>query len=489
MSTDVHSREGARATIHLIDDRVDFCDVFTKMLRKMGYSCDCSSSLTEGLERLQQQPAEIVFLDTHLPEGNAIDSLELLSKASGTPDVVVISANGSGESAEAAIQGGALDYLLKPIKYQTLEQLITRCLRHRQAKRSYMQHASVDRGEIIGVSGRLEQALNRVGVVARSHGNVLIVGETGTGKELFARAIHNNSDRADKAFIVVDCTNLPTSLAESILFGHAKGAFTDAKESGVGLFKQADGGTIFLDEVGDLDLSIQRSLLRVLQERSFRPLKSSREVSSDFRLVAATNRDLERMEQTGEFRTDLYYRLKTNVIALPSLRDRPEDVPELAKHYGKIICNENGLPPKKLSQEFLEGMKQYAWPGNVRDLINVMNHAVASSFGMDILSFYHLPREIRAPLVRSSFSEAAFTPILQPQQAGNDISMEILSEDGVFPTLKEVRKRVVDQMETEYLLKLLDHCVKDVKEACAVSGLSRARLYELLQKHGISMKK
>ncbi len=494
------------AHIHVIDDREDFCFAFVSMVNRMGYSCEASHSFGEGLRRLREQPGELVFLDVHLPEGDTLSHLHEITRTPGTPDVVVVTANGNSEAADTAIRSGAWDYLIKPVSYPTLEQIIKRCLRHREARRDFMQKAAIERGPLIGESAPFEEVLQKLGMISRTPGNVLIVGETGTGKELLARALHANSDRADKNFIVVDCTNLPTSLAESILFGHARGAYTDAREASVGLFKQADGGTIFLDEVGDLDLGIQKSLLRVLQDRSFRPLKSAKEESSDFRLVAATNRDLEQMVQSGEFRKDLYYRLTTNVIELPPLRHRPDDVEPLVRHFVERICAEQGSAPKHIAKDFLHALEQYPWPGNVRDVINVVHTAIANSFDVDTLHSHHLPRDVRAFLIRNAVQEPTGFSLSgangscgrstsEPETTGAPAMsvapfiQEAILRESTFPSLRLVRKKVLDQMETEYLNSLLTRSEHDVATACSLSGLSRARLYELLQKHGFTMKR
>ncbi|UZP67593.1 sigma-54 dependent transcriptional regulator [Desulfovibrio mangrovi] len=471
--------------IILIDDRKEFCLAFGSMLNRMGYPCTPTHSLKDGLRKLQAQQTDIVFMDVHLPEGNALAHLDKITKSPGTPDVVVITANGDSDSASTAIHSGAWDYLVKPINFATLEQVVTRCLKHRDAKRTLLQQSAIDRGPIIGSSPKMEQALNRLCVVARSQGNVLLSGETGTGKELFAKAIHDNSTRADKPFIVVDCTNLPTTLTESILFGHEKGAFTDAKDASEGLFKQADGGTIFLDEVGDLDLSIQKSFLRVLQEHSFRPLKSVREIKSNFRLIAATNCDLRRMVEEGRFRRDLYYRLRTNTIELPPLRQRPEDIEPLARHFNEVLSAEQSIAPKRFAREFVQQLEHYTWPGNVRDLINAINHAITNSFDSNTLHPHHLPREIRAHYAMKLVKEQGNVA----SALNTDIAIpECVLRGDEFPSMKQVRKTIIEQMEAEYLYELLQRCKQDITLACETSGLSRARLYELLQKHGFSLK-
>lgn len=479
------------AKILLIDDAPDFCLLFDAMLKKMEIKCVTVPTLEEGLHEVQNHEYEIVFLDVYLGNHSGLYHLPEVLNSLGNPDVVVISANSNGENAEEAIKAGATDYLVKPFPFIELERCITRCLKHRKAQRRFLSQSSLHRSPIIGNSPKLLRAIQWVGIVARSKNNVLILGETGTGKELFARAVHDNSDRRDKPFTVVDCTNLPSTLAQSILFGHEKGTFTDAKERREGLFKQADGGTIFLDEIADLDLSIQKSLLRVLQEHSFRPLSSRNEIKSDFRLIAATNRNLSQMVDEGTFRQDLYYRLKSCLINLPPLRERIEDIAVLAIHFMKKICQEQGIPPKRFADDYLMALKDhYDWPGNVRELINTINYSISNSFDSKTLHLYHLPCEIRVCHIKNNVESTPDAPkttqsFIRPLTALSKTDTEVQE----LPTFKAIRQKIVAQMEAEYLLELVNRTNGDIKSACKIAGLSRARLYELLQKHEINYHK
>ncbi|QJB55329.1 sigma-54 dependent transcriptional regulator [Pseudodesulfovibrio sp. zrk46] len=474
------------AKILLIDDAHDFCLLFSTMLKRLDIECVTTNTLEAGLQALQEEQYDIVFLDVHLGENTSLPHIHTILNSPGTPDVIMVSGDVSGKNAEIAIQAGAWDFLIKPFPFVEFERCLSRCLKHREAKQRFISESIIQRAPIIGNSPKLLRAIQWVGVIARTKHNVLILGETGTGKELFAKAVHDNSDRKNQPFTVVDCTNLPRTLAQSILFGHEKGTFTDAKESREGLFKQADGGTIFLDEIADLDLNIQKSLLRVIQEHSFRPLSSKKEVKSDFRLVAATNRNLSKMVEEGTFRQDLYYRLKSCIINLPSLKDRIEDIVPLATHYMAKLCKEQGIPKKRLSNDFLTALKDNEWPGNVRELINAMNYAITNCFDAKTLHSYHLPRELRICHIKQSINSKTAAP---PQEVEHAAPLDILPEQHFtateLPSFKETRQKVVHQMEAEYLLELVKRSKGDLKDACKVAGLSRARLYELLQKHEI----
>jgi two-component system NtrC family response regulator len=254
---------------------------------------------------------------------------------------------------------------------------------------------------VTGSSARMRACLDVVALASRSEANVLISGETGTGKELFAWAIHNNSARAKNQFVVVDCASLPPSLVESTLFGYEKGAFTGADRPHKGLIKRADGGTLFLDEVGELPLSIQKSFLRVLQERKFRPLGGEQEVLSDFRLIAATNRNLDQMAEHRQFRKDLLFRLRAFGIELPLLRERPEDIPEISEQHMKRLCRIYKTTEKGFSSDFFITLARYDWPGNVRELVNALERAISAAREEPILFPKHLPTYIRVQVARS----------------------------------------------------------------------------------------
>jgi len=310
---------------------------------------------------------------------------------------------------------------------------------------------------------------------------VLIVGETGTGKELFARAIHANSARAAKPFVVVDCAALPESLVESALFGYERGAFTGADRPQVGLIKQADGGALFLDEVGELPLIMQKAFLRVLQERRFRPLGNRHEVESNFRLVAATNRDLEQAVGQGSFRTDLLFRLRAITINLPPLRSRPEDIKDLALHHLGRLCDSYGITPKSFAPEFFDCLLVYDWPGNVRELINTLDRALAAARHEPTLFPTHLPSHIRIKLARTAVLREEPVKYL-----GERHPTAAPTLTPVLPKLRDFREQAVTQAERQYLQELMTLVDFNIKDACRVSALSQPRLYALLKKHKIT---
>jgi two-component system NtrC family response regulator len=458
-------------------------------LEHINHECVVCDTLKEGIDEASRNTYDVVLLDVFLPDGNGLNELKKFNSVPSAPEVIVITGNSDPEGAELAIKNGAWDYLEKPASSSTLQLLINRALRYREKKLEFIQKRSLKRDSIIGNSAKLEACLELLVQAANSNSNALITGPTGTGKELFARAIHENSPRSGGRFIVVDCTSIPSTLAESLLFGHLKGSFTGAHMDKEGLIQQAHGGTLFLDEIGDLNLEVQKSLLRVLQERKFRPIGSKREKASDFHLIAATNRDLEAMVKQQEFRKDLYYRLSSLSIALPSLAERMEDIVPLAEHYVPRICAEHGYPPKDISEEFIDALMRYDWPGNIRELKNVLSTCVSNSMDENTLFAYHLPVDLRAHLAKKNLkSRQQEAEPSSGEPVRSDIIQEAILESDTFPTFKETRERVVAKMEANYLRELITFCEYDLPKACNISKLSRARLYELLKKHDIQFK-
>ncbi len=331
-------------------------------------------------------------------------------------------------------------------------------------------------GDIIGGSQSLSDCLRTLLEAAATDASVLLCGETGTGKELFARKIHKNSTRARGNFVVVDCTVLPESIVSSLLFGHEKGAFTGADETAEGLIRQAHRGTLFLDEVGELSSIQQKAFLRVLQEHRFRPIGHSTEIHSDFRLVAATNRDLTQCVARGQFRQDLLYRLQSYKIYLPPLRSRSEDINALALYHVSRLCKRYGFRPKQLTQELLRTLSLYHWPGNVRELINSLEHALFIAQQETVLFSQHLPQPIRIHVAKSAFNSRRISDLNSPAYTSDNL-----------PCLQDFRTGIFSLAEKQYLASLVQQAGPDVKQACQLSGLSRSRLYSLLKKHQIAL--
>jgi two-component system NtrC family response regulator len=469
------------AEILIIDDDEMICDALGSVLRELGHTVRFSLSLERGVAASTAHDFDVIFLDVRLPDGNGLDAIPNLKESPGAPDVIIITGEGDPDGAEMAVKSGAWDYIEKPLSVQEMTLPLMRVLQYREEKEARPTKVPIRREGIVGKGPEMNACYDLLAQAADSEASVIIHGETGTGKELFAKAIHDNSSRKNRPFVVVDCAVLPDTLVESTLFGHEKGAFTSADRSQDGLIRQADGGTLFLDEIGELPLAVQKAFLRVLQERRFRPVGGSREVTSDFRVIAATNRDLEKMAARGQFRQDLLYRLQAILITLPPLRNRKEDIRELLGYYLTKLCDRYGIGTKGVSPEFIESLNAYDWPGNVRELINALEKSIAAVQNGPTLFPMHLPTNIRVNLARSSVSaapEKEATPTMP--KAAAPASLPGASED--FPMLKEL----VEATEKQYLADLLAITGGDIKETCRISGLSRSRLYDRLKKFGIS---
>lgn len=466
--------------ILVIDDDENICRTLVHVARRGDHEAVYAQTLATGWEYASSELFDIVFLDVRLTDGNGLELLPRIHALPGSPEVIIITGFGDSEGAELAIRSGAWDYIEKGDSAKSFTLALSRAVEYRAQKLSAARTAtivSLKRDAIIGTSARLKESLDLVATAAGSDAPVLITGETGTGKELFARAVHENSRRAGGQFVVVDCAAMPENLIESMLFGHERGAFTGADHAREGLVRMADGGTLFLDEVGELPMGIQKAFLRVLQEHKVRPVGSPRELSSDFRVVAATNRNLEKMVDEGSFRQDLLYRLRAFEISLPPLRERLEDIKELVRSFVDKVCERYGIPLKSVPPELIQALQSLKWPGNVRQLVNTMEQAVVSAGREPVLFPRHLPAGIRVESACSSLKnekchECAPTPSVVAYS--------------VIPPLHEFRESIYNEAERKYLVNLLAQSGHDIPEACRTSGLSQSRLYAILKKQHLS---
>lgn len=469
------------AHILIIEDDRTVAKYLSRKINRLGHEATWSDTLRNGVETTHHKPYDVVFLDVRLPDGNGIDALPQILRSPFQPEVIVMSGLPNIEDAEAAIQKGAWDYIHKPDMDEKYMMLLQRTLQYRQEAGNNRQPDSDLRLDgIIGRSNAIQSCLESVGKAANSNASVLIAGATGTGKELFARAIHNNSPRRKQNLVVVDCASLPETLVENLLFGNVKGIYTGADRSREGLVAQANGGTLFLDEVGELPRSVQKVFLRVLQERKYRPVGGQKELASDFRLIAATNRDLDTMVAEGRFREDLLYRLRAIELHVPPLKERREDVKPLADYYITRICSRIGIPKKEPSVDFMDAMLLYEWPGNIREMVNTIETAVASANNCQKLFARHLPDTIRIHVVRSSLPQPA-----RPLESTT--ARQGFNSQERIPSLKEYRKRAAEDAEREYLHALLIQTRNNINAALQLSKLSRSRFYELLKTYDLTI--
>ncbi|MFZ1986136.1 MAG: sigma-54 dependent transcriptional regulator, partial [Desulfatitalea sp.] len=443
--------------ILIIDDDPGINTLLVKVAHHMGCQARCADTARRGLDAVQRESYDLVLLDVGLPDGNGLHLLPHIRQTANPPEVIIITGNGDPNAAEMAIKNGAWDYLVKPTTMHDMMLKIERALAYHKAKGISAPPKVLKRETIVGDSPCLNTILERVAHAAASESNVLICGETGTGKELFARAIHANSLRAEHPFVVVDCASLPATLVESILFGHAKGAFTGADKEHDGLIRQAHGGTLFLDEVGELPMSIQKNFLRVIQERRFRPVSGQNEVAVDFRLITATNRDLEAMVAEGAFRDDLLFRLRNFSIDAAPLRRRIQDIQSLTIHHLNRLCGMNRCETKGLSNDFIEALQQYTWPGNVRELFHALEDTLCSAGPEPTLYPHHLPVRIRAAIARLS---------VQTTQTGEVKQAHTADPAGWTKEGWMDMATYRDRMERRYLEQLLQATQGNRKEAC-----------------------
>ena len=468
------------ANILIIDDEPLMCQSLSLVIQQNGHQTTCAATLAAGLEKNQTQSFDVIFLDVNMPDGNGLDCIQQLLSPAEAPEIIIITGLGDAYGAETAIKCGAWDYLEKGASVKEITLSLLRALQYREQKlasRSSVAGIDFKREGIIGTSNALRECLDLLTQAALCNAGILITGETGTGKELFARAVHLVSERRARKFVVVDCAAMPDNLIEGLLFGHEKGAFTSADQSREGLILQANGGTLFLDEVGEMPLALQKVFLRVLQERRFRPIGSSREIESDFRLVAATNRNLQQMVEEGSFRSDLLFRMSTFVIELPGLRERSDDIPLLARHHADRICSQYQVAFKDFSPEFVQMLTLYRWPGNVRELVNTLERTIAVARNESVLFPKHLPMQIRIEVTRQS---------LKNEQSGPDTCLPTLES---LPQLSDYRDAMYLQAEQKYLHNLMQSSDYNITKACEISGLSTSRLYALLKKQGVPLQR
>lgn len=472
------------ADVLIIDDDAAMRELLIDMVDSIGHSARSASSVRTGMDMAYSSAYDVVILDVRLPDGNGLSILPQLRDTPSSPEVIIITGVGDPDGAELAVKNGAWDYLQKPLSPRNVLLPLRRVLQYRDGMKGVKKPAvSLNLDGIIGSSPQIKACFDAVAHAADTDANVLITGETGTGKELFAKAVHSNSGRSAQSLVVVDCAALPGSLVESSLFGHVKGAFTGAERPKDGMVKFADRGTLFLDEVGELEPGLQKRFLRVLQERRFRPIGSNHEVDSDFRLVAATNRNLEQMVDRREFRRDLYHRLRSVLIELPPLRHRPDDIRSLVFHYLARICKNYGTESKGVSPELLDALGSYLWPGNVRELIHVLEGAVNNSRNEPILYPKHLPHPVRVSLARAAVDRPVKEETATP--AATEYTEAAIASPEALPRLKDYREKIIAESEERYLRDLMVITAGGIDDACRISGLGRARLYGLLKKHGV----
>jgi two-component system nitrogen regulation response regulator NtrX len=458
--------------ILVIDDDAGIRESLKMTLEYDGYDVSGAATGQEGLALVEREAPDLVLLDVKMPGMDGLEVLPRLHSMYPTLPVVMISAHGTPSSAVEAIRKGALDFLEKPFESTdrlrvTIQNALEQA-RLRDENRSLKKAVEV-RHQMIGESAGLATVMAAIGRAAPTNATVLIQGESGVGKELVARTIHRNSLRSRERFVQVNCAAIPEELIESELFGHEKGSFTGATEKQVGKFEQADKGTIFLDEIGDMSAKTQAKVLRVLQEGEVERLGSARMIKVDVRVIAATNKNLEEEIEKGHFRDDLYFRLAVIPIYVPPLRERPEDIALLVRHYMELFSRENNVRPKRVTQAALEALQRYRWKGNIRELRNTVERVIIMT-SADVIDLSDLPETVRSPSAASA----------GPAPKSGDVASK--AGDTKAGTLREFK----DNAERAFLVTKLRESGWNISRTAEVIDTPRSNLYKKLEQYQIS---
>ena len=427
----------AKARILVVDDERSMQEFLEIFFRSEGYHAVTTGDVEHALLHLESDEFDVIITDIQMPESSGLDLLREVQRVAPEAVVIMMTAFASTETAIAAMKQGAYDYITKPFKVDEIRVVVEKALEKKllasenRRLRTELRGHKRDRS-IVGNSSAMQTVFDFVGQVADTKANVLVSGESGTGKEIVARAIHMGGERRNRPFVAVNCGAIPENLLESELFGHVKGAFTGAIQNKAGLFEVAEGGTVFLDEIGELTLSLQVKLLRVIQERVFRRVGGTSDIRFDARIVAATNRRLEEEVKAGRFREDLYYRLNVIEIPVPPLRERPDDIPLLVQHFVDKFTEELGKPVDGVSDEVLTRLVEYRYPGNVRELENIIERAVAlcrsEMIGVDVLPPTVLESRAASPTSRILAEDVDLDRLVSDYERG--LLLEALRQSG-----------------------------------------------------------
>ena len=457
--------------ILIVDDEKNMRWAISRALEKEGYEILQASNGQEGIEAFERHRPDVMLLDLKMPVMDGMEALKAIRETNTTTPVLMLTAHGTMETAIEAMKRGAMDYLSKPFDVEELKVQIRKALHVNELEEQvvYLKETTAfETGNVvIGNSQPMKELMAMVERVAATPATILIQGESGTGKEIIAHLVHHNSPRRDKPFIKVNCGAIPETLIESELFGHEKGAFTGAVSRKVGKFERARGGTILLDEIGELSLSMQVKLLRVVQDKEIERVGGSETVSVDARVIAATNRQLKKMTEEGTFREDLYYRLNVIPLHIPPLRDRKEDIPGFVHHFMKVFCSEMGRKLMTLSPKAMAQLVNHPWKGNVRELENFIERLVILSPTDDV-------QEVDLPI--SGTTDASGTPDTSgisdtPKDSGIQ-----LPEEGIS----------LDELEKDLILQALEKTGNNQTKSAQLLGISRHTLMYRMDKHGIS---
>jgi two-component system response regulator AtoC len=469
----------------VIDDDEKICWAFKQFLEDEGYCPITANNAEEGLRRIASDKPDVVLLDINLPGMSGLEALAEIKTQHPSVIVVIITAYDDVETTVEAMRLHAFDFVPKPIDLDVVRSVLDRAFRTQSVRSTFPLETEVDspidqRGHrLVGKSDQMREIYKLIGVLASNTTTVLIEGETGTGKDLVARAIHAGSERKDMPFVQVDCGALPDELLESELFGYEAGAFTGAKTEGKpGRFELADGGTLFLNEVANMSAALQVKLLRALQTQEIERLGGTRTLKVDVRVIAATNQELGQMVKVGQFRADLYYRFKRIALHLPPLRERKEDIPLLITHILQLIQDELGKTIRGISEEGMKLLQNYAWPGNVRELENCLRSAATFSRS-DVILPEDLPTEIHT-------SPSTVLPDASHLETSLIFALQDIAKAGIAEGSKQLYDDVVTLLDKTIIELVLDECSNNHSKTAELLGISRTTLIKKMKQHGIT---
>jgi DNA-binding NtrC family response regulator len=446
------------ASILVVDDEERVRNLLSRLLGEEGYQVTAVASGEEALRMFEEDSYEVVLTDLMMPGMSGIDLLEQIRRINPEAEVILLTAHGTVDSAVEAMRKGAFHYLSKPFKLDEVRVYVQKAVEESRNQKELMGlrrevRQRFEFSNIIGKSKSMQEVFELIRRVARSNSTVLVQGKSGTGKELVAKAIHYNSPRSVQPFVAINCSAITETLLESELFGHMKGSFTGAVANKKGLFEEAQGGTIFLDEIGEISAALQVKLLRVLQDHEIRRVGGNQSLKVDVRVIAATNRDLAEAVRQKEFRDDFYYRLNVVTIHLPSLKDRTEDIPLLAQHFLAKYAKEAGVSVSQISKEAMRSLMQYSWPGNIRELENVIERAITLG------------------------AEGEIRPEDLPDQLRREEGGITLDAIPVEMSMEEVEKAHIE--------RVLRHTGGQVSQAARLLGIDRRTIYRKMQAYNI----
>lgn len=455
-----------RGSVLIIDDEEIIRTSCERILKPQGYRTATAKTGTAGLQALDSSAFDLVLTDLKMPDIDGIEVLLRIKEKWPDTEVIIMTGYGTVQTAVKAMKAGVFDYIEKPFSPGDLLALVGRAMERKgvPAAGREIVPSHYELGNIVGVSPAMQRVFQLIAKVAATGSTVLVTGESGTGKELVAKAIHFNSPRKEQPFIIVDCNAIPETLIESELFGHAKGAFTGAFEKKKGLLEMAAGGTIFFDEIGNLNVSTQAKLLRVLQEKEFRPVGEKKTVQADIRFVSATNKDLKKMTRDGTFREDFFYRLNIFPIHIPPLRERREDIPALANHFLRKYSLEIGKEVTHMSAEAMRMLFLYDWPGNARQLENVIQRAIIMCQGKTLRPEHFSSLEI---------------------PAAEEVPRTV---DELKEKKRDLRLKSVEGIEKSFLMEALRRNAWNISKAASDVGMQRPNFHALMKKYNISAK-